>query len=89
MAVIQSEIVYTLRKMKALETLIMAAAVVLFIILISLPGIGISYLGWRFSRSLRRVSAQTVFRTGVIAVATTPSVWDMQARCQQSSWLML
>jgi hypothetical protein len=61
--------------MKVFETAGAAIVVVLYVILISLPGIGIACLGWRSSRTLRPVSAQTFFRAGVIATAATPSFW--------------
>jgi hypothetical protein len=49
--------------------------VVLYAVVISLPGIGVAYVGWKLSRGWHSVSAQTFFRAGSIAVATTPSVW--------------
>jgi hypothetical protein len=61
--------------MNLLGTVGAVLAVVLYVALISLPGLGIAYLGWRFSRAMRPVSLQTLFRAGVLATAVTPSVY--------------
>jgi hypothetical protein len=52
-----------------------ALVMVLYLVAISLPGIGVAYVGWKLSRGWHSVSAQTFFRAGLIAVATTPSAW--------------
>jgi hypothetical protein len=48
---------------------------VLYAVVISLPGIGAAYVGWKFSREWHSFSAQTFFRASLIAVAVTPSIW--------------
>ena len=48
---------------------------VLYAVVVSLPGIGVAYVGWKLSRRWHSVLAQTFFRAGLIAVAITPSVW--------------
>jgi hypothetical protein len=62
-------------EMKVLEVAGAALVMVLYVILISLPGLGITYLGWWSSRNMRPVSAQTFFRAGLIATTITPSFW--------------
>jgi hypothetical protein len=47
---------------------------VLYLTLVSLPGIGISYLGWRLSRQWH-IFGQTLFRATLISVTATPSWW--------------
>ena len=47
----------------------------LYAVVISLPGIGVAYVGWRSSREWHSLSAQTLFRASLIAVAVTPSIW--------------
>jgi hypothetical protein len=47
----------------------------LYAVVISLPGIGAAYVGWKFSREWHSLSAQTFFRASLIAVAVTPSIW--------------
>lgn len=49
--------------------------IILYAVVISLPGLGIAYVGWKLSRRWQSTSAQTFFRAGLIAVAVTPSVW--------------
>jgi hypothetical protein len=44
---------------------------ILYAVVISLPGLGIAYLGWKLSRRWQSTAAQT----GLIAVAVTPSAW--------------
>jgi hypothetical protein len=58
---------------------------VLYVALISLPGIGITYLCWVFSRNMRPILGQAVFRAGIAAIAITPSIWGHGAglSCQQ------
>jgi hypothetical protein len=70
-----SQRLFIISEMKVLGTAGAAIGVLVYVILISLPGIGIAYLGWRSSRKLRPVSAQTFFRAGLIATAITPSFW--------------
>jgi len=48
---------------------------ILYAVVISLPGLGIAYLGWKLSRRWQSTAAQTLFRAGLIAVAVTPSAW--------------
>ena len=48
---------------------------ILYAAVISLPGLGIAYVGWNLSRRWQSTAAQTLFRSGSIAVAVTPSVW--------------
>jgi hypothetical protein len=50
-------------------------AMVLYAVVISLPGIGVAYFGWNRSRGWHSSWAQTFFRACLIAVAATSSVW--------------
>jgi hypothetical protein len=50
-------------------------AMVLYALVIPLPGIGVAYLGWKRSRGWHSLWAQSCFRACLIAVAVTPSVW--------------
>jgi hypothetical protein len=58
-----------------LGRLFVALALAAWVALISLPGIGVTYLGWRLSRNMRPVLGQAVFRAGLIAITITPSIW--------------
>jgi hypothetical protein len=58
-----------------LETLKVALSLILYVAVISLPGMGIAFLGWWLSRTMRPVSVQTVFRAGLLATAVTPSFY--------------
>ena len=49
-------------------------SVVLLITVISLPGIGISWLGWKLSRRWHLLN-QVLFRATLIALFVTPSIW--------------
>jgi hypothetical protein len=53
------------------ERLLMILAIVAYLALISMPGIGITYLGWKLSRNMRPILVQTIFRAGLIAFAIT------------------
>jgi hypothetical protein len=59
--------------MKAMEITAEVLALALYAVVVSLPGIGISYIGWRCSRDIRPVLVQTLFRAAFIAIAITPS----------------
>lgn len=48
---------------------------IVYVTLTSLPGIGISYLGWRLSDNLRPVWVQATLRGGLLAATVTPSVY--------------
>jgi hypothetical protein len=61
--------------MTVLERLFMMLIIVAYLALISMPGIGVTYLGWRLSRNMRPILVQAVFRAGLISIAITPSVW--------------
>jgi hypothetical protein len=61
--------------MMVLGRLFVMLALVAWLVLISLPGIGVTYLGWKLSRNMRPISVQAVFRAGLIAIAITPSIW--------------
>ncbi len=50
-------------------------SLLVWVVLISLPGIGITYLGWKVSRNMRPLMAQAAFRAGLIAITITPSIW--------------
>jgi len=50
-------------------------SLVVWVALTSLPGLGITYLGWKFTRKMRPVVAQAAFRAGLIALTMTPSMW--------------
>src|ERR1700733_5374620 len=56
-----------------LETFKVALTLILYVAVISLPGMGIAFLGWWLSRTMRPVSVQTLFRAGLLATAITPS----------------
>jgi hypothetical protein len=45
------------------------------LVVVSLPGIVITYLGWKLSRKMQSVLIQTIFRGALVAVALTPSVY--------------
>ena len=47
----------------------------LWLLLISLPGIALTYLGWKFSRSVQPIWARNLLRATVIALCLTPSVY--------------
>lgn len=49
---------------------------IVYVALISLPGIGISYLGWRLSGNLRPVWVQAMLRGGLLAAAVTRRYTD-------------
>jgi hypothetical protein len=61
--------------MMVFERLLMMLTIVAYLALISMPGIGVTYLGWKLSRNMRPILVQTIFRAGLIAFAITPSVW--------------
>jgi hypothetical protein len=48
---------------------------ILYAVVVSLPGLGVAYLGWKLSSRWQSMTVQTLFRAGLIAVAVTPSVW--------------
>jgi hypothetical protein len=58
-----------------LETFKVALILVLYATVISLPGAGIAFLGWRLSRTMTPVFLQTLFRAGLLATAITPSFY--------------
>src|ERR1700734_2016383 len=58
-----------------LETFKVALILILYAAVISLPGVGIAFLGWWLSRTMRPVSVQTVFRSGLLATAITPTIY--------------
>jgi hypothetical protein len=64
-----------MQKMMVLARLFVMLSLGAWLVLISLPGIGIAYLGWKLSRSMRPIFRQAVFRAGLIAIAITPSIW--------------
>jgi len=43
--------------------------------MISLPGIGVAYIGWKLTSKLQPVSVRILLRAAIIAFATTPSIW--------------
>lgn len=59
---------------KVFDAIIPVLGVLLYVTLISLPGIGIAYLIWKLSRNMPMV-AQAIFRAGVFAIAITPAFW--------------
>ena len=61
--------------MMVFERLFVVLALAVWLALISLPGIGVTYLGWRLSRNVRPILVQAVFRAGLIAITMTPSIW--------------
>lgn len=46
-----------------------------YVVIVSLPGVAIAYLGWKLSRRWHSASVQTLFRAVLIAVAVTPSIY--------------
>ncbi len=58
-----------------LVTFKVALILILYAVVISLPGVGVAFLGWRLSRTMRPVSAQTLFSAGLLATAITPSFY--------------
>jgi hypothetical protein len=46
-----------------------------WLFLISLPGLGLTYLGWRLSRALQPTWAQTFLRATLIAIMLTPTIY--------------
>jgi len=62
--------------LKDAPTFVFSVLIMIFYaVVISLPGLGIAYLGWKLSRRWQSTAAQTLFRAGLIAVAVTPSAW--------------
>src|ERR1700676_3415062 len=61
--------------MDSLKYLGALLAMGLIAVVVSLPGIGVAYLGWKRSRGWHSLFAQTFVRAGLIAVAVAPSVW--------------
>jgi hypothetical protein len=47
----------------------------IWIALISIPGLGITYLGWKLSRGIRPLRRQIIVRASLIALALTPSIY--------------
>jgi hypothetical protein len=64
-----------MQKMTVFFRLFEIVVLVAWLALISLPGIGVTCLGWRLSRNMRPIFVQAVFRAGLIAIAITPSIW--------------
>jgi hypothetical protein len=58
-----------------LGTLFAALFLVAWLAVMSLPGIGIVYLGWKLSRNIKPNLRQAIVRAAFIAVALTPSFW--------------
>jgi hypothetical protein len=58
-----------------LDRIFVMLTVVVWLALISLPGIGLTYLGWKLSRNMNPILVQAVFSSGLIAIAITPSIW--------------
>jgi uncharacterized membrane protein YhaH (DUF805 family) len=48
---------------------------IVYVVIVSLPGIAIAYLGWKVSRRWHPASLQTLFRAVLIAVTVTPSIY--------------
>jgi phosphoglycerol transferase MdoB-like AlkP superfamily enzyme len=61
--------------MDMLNTAGAALGVIAFLALISLPGVVITFIGWRLSRDLRPLAVRTVFRAGLLATAVTPTIY--------------
>lgn len=64
-----------MRNMMVFGKLFVILFLVVWVALISLPGIGITYVGWKISRNMKPLVAQAAFRAGLIAITITPSVW--------------
>jgi hypothetical protein len=60
---------------KIFDAVIAVLGVLLYTALISLPGIGITYLTWKLSRNMRPLFAQVIIRAGIFATAVTPGAW--------------
>jgi hypothetical protein len=65
----------TMSLMWILGTLFAALFLVAWLAVMSLPGIGIVYLGWKLSRNIKSNFRRAIVRAGFIAVALTPSFW--------------
>lgn len=61
--------------METLKTVGEFLLLAIYVIVVSLPGIAIVYVGWKQSRRWRSFSGQTFFRASLIAVAATPSIY--------------
>jgi hypothetical protein len=57
------------------ETIGAVLFVLAWVALVMLPGIAISYVGWKLSRNMRPILAQAIFRAGLMAITTSPSIW--------------
>jgi hypothetical protein len=60
---------------RAFDAVIAVLVVLLYLTVVLLPGIGISYLTWKLSRNMRPILAQAIFRAGIFAIAITPAFW--------------
>jgi hypothetical protein len=58
-----------------LGTLFTALFLAAWLAVMSLPGIGIVYLGWKLSRNIKPNLRRAIVRAGFISIALTPSFW--------------
>jgi hypothetical protein len=58
-----------------MQTLETAIILILYAALISLPGLAITLTAWRLSRGMQHGWARMLFRSGLIAVLVTPSIY--------------
>jgi len=65
----------TMSLMWILGTLFSALFLAAWLAVMSLPGIGIVYLGWKLSRNIESNLRRAIVRAGFIAIALTPSFW--------------
>jgi hypothetical protein len=65
----------TMSLMWILGTLFTALFLAAWLAVMSLPGIGIVYLGWKLSRNIKPNLRRAIVRAGFIAIALTPSFW--------------
>ena len=57
------------------EKLVAIVFLVAFAAVMSLPGLLVTFLGWKISRKLRPLFFQAACRAGILAVALTPSFY--------------
>jgi hypothetical protein len=57
------------------DAFISVVLLLLYLTLILAPGIGLSWLTWRFSQNLRPVLVQVALRAAALAIGFTPAYW--------------
>lgn len=67
-----------------LETLKVALILILYVALISLPGVAVTVVGWWLLNRVRPGFLRTFFRAGLLATAITPTIYGHAGRFQRS-----